>query len=105
MKTISNKNKWFLINFTLFIIGAVFSSYRACKVESICIVTDGVRLIEIPILLLTILLIWLFSWALLCRIFFLEPKDNERTNTIKSYASYVLSCLCGFIYPYIIVGG
>ncbi|WP_034832609.1 hypothetical protein [Endozoicomonas numazuensis] len=105
MTGISNKNIWFLINFIVFSVGALFSSYRACKVESICVITGGIRTIEIPLFLLTLFLIWVFSWGLICKIFSIELKGGESVNDKKAYVSYVLSFLCGFIYPYIMAGG
>ncbi|WP_062263584.1 hypothetical protein [Endozoicomonas arenosclerae] len=105
MTKISNKNMWLLINFALFTIGALFSSYRACSVDLMCVFKGGISLMEMPLFLLTLLIIWIFSWGLLCKIFYLEPKESDRINSKKAFVSYALSLITSFVYPYIMFGG
>ena len=81
------------------------SSIVSCYSNSICLFKGKVSILDIVLFPLSIILCWAFTWCLICSILGLEYKHGDNLNGFKAGISYIVALVCGYPYPFILVGG
>jgi len=96
---------WYLLSFVAYAAGAILFSSIVCTTDEICLFKNAIGWLDAVLFPLSMLIIWVFTWGLLCQLFRLEIKKGEPVVGAKALLSYVLSLACSYLYPYVMIGG
>ena len=105
MLTKNKKLHWILINLLVYTLSALASSIVNCYFGSFCISEGKIGFLDIVLFPLTVVVCWAFTWCLICAFLRLEYKQGDKLNGFKAVISYIVALICGYFYPFMLIGG